>query len=137
MKESSPKRGEAKSSMYALLRICFNMINANYSSPLQMPILSTKDLCQSELWLRRAHHVLAWIFHFYVHTHPPARANERSDIVIPPSLTLPLLRVSTQLELPPVVSYADSVLYNWDFARPPSSPEEIPIPSNLRCQTLF
>ena len=102
-----------------------------------MPLLSTKDLCQSELWLRRAHHVLAWIFHFYVHTHPPAQGNETSDITIPASLTLPLLRVSTQLDLPPVVSYADSVLYNWDFACPPSSPDEIPTTSNIRCQTLF
>ena len=102
-----------------------------------MPILSTKGLCQSELWLRRAHHVLAWIFHFYVHTHPPVRNDERSDIVIPASLALPLLRVSTQLDLPPVVSYADSVLYNWDFECPPSTSDQIPTPSNLRCQTLF
>src|ERR1700756_3562363 len=102
-----------------------------------MPILSSKELCQSELWLRRAHHILAWILHFYIHTHPPARSNEASDIIIPAPLTLPLLRVSTQLQLPPVVSYADSVLYNWDFACPPLSPNEIPITSNLRCQTLF
>ena len=102
-----------------------------------MPILPSGELCRSELWLRRAHHVLAWILHFYVHTHPPARPNENSNIIIPAPLTLPLLRVSTLLELPPVVSYADSVLYNWDFARSPSSTQEIPTPSNLRCQTLF
>jgi indoleamine 2,3-dioxygenase len=102
-----------------------------------MPIISTKELCQSELWLRRAHHVLAWIFHFYIHTHPPTQGDEKSEITIPSSLTLPLLRVSTQLELPPVVCYADSVLYNWDFEFPPSSSDEIPTLSNLRCQTLF
>src|SRR6266478_7216728 len=102
-----------------------------------MPLLSTKELCQSELWLRRAHHVLAWIFHFYVHTHPPVQGNETSDITIPASLTLPLLRASTQLDLPPVVSYADSVLYNWDFVCPPSSSGGIPTTLNIRCQTLF
>src|SRR6266478_5367947 len=101
-----------------------------------MPILSTIELYQSELWLHRAHHVLAWIFHFYVQTHPLVR-NDEWDIIIPASLTLPLLRVSNRLDLPPVVTYADSVLYNWDFDCPPSSSDEIPIPSNLRCRTLF
>ncbi len=58
--------------------------------------------------LRRAHHVLSFILHFYVHTLPPETA-----IYIPPSLAVPLAHVSNVLDLPPVITYSDLVLYNW------------------------
>ncbi|KAF8830002.1 hypothetical protein HHX47_DHR2000028 [Lentinula edodes] len=65
----------------------------------------------SEPHLRRAHHVLAWILHFYIHTHESGSG----EIRIPPPITLPLLRVSREMHLPPLLTYSDDVLYNWGF----------------------
>src|SRR6266403_1619319 len=48
---------------------------------IQLPTLPTVELCQSELLLRRSHHVLAWAMHFYVHSLPPG-----ADIRIPAPL---------------------------------------------------
>ncbi|KAG8801768.1 hypothetical protein FRC17_006560 [Serendipita sp. 399] len=90
-----------------------------------MPILEIGRLRSSERNLRRAHLVLAWVLHFYVHTHPP----DTTPIVIPKSLTLPLLAVSRELDLPPVLTYSDTVLYNWRY-----SPSD---PSKLESITLF
>ena len=96
---------------------------------MKLPILPITQLKKSEVLLRRAHHVLGWILHFYIHSLPP-----RTPIRIPPPLTLPLLQVSAQLQLPPVLTYSDDVLYNWYI---PNS-DEIPThTSPLRCQTLF
>ncbi|KAG6832748.1 hypothetical protein H0H87_000597 [Tephrocybe sp. NHM501043] len=94
--------------------------------------LSIKDLKTSELLLRRAHHVLGWIMHFYVHSLPPD-----APVVIPPPVTLPLLQVSAQLQLPPVLTYSDDVLYNWELKSPQKPYETAPALDNLRCQTLF
>ncbi|KAG8869001.1 hypothetical protein FRC20_002356 [Serendipita sp. 405] len=90
-----------------------------------MPILEVGRLRNSERNLRRAHLVLAWILHFYVHTHPV----DATSIVIPKSLTVPLLAVSKELDLPPVLTYSDTVLYNWRY-----SPED---PSKLESLVLF
>lgn len=101
----------------------------------ELPILSTKELKTSELLLRRAHHVLSWLMHFYVHTTPLSSPT----ICIPPPITLPLLQVSAQLQLPPVLTYSDDVLYNWAHKLPPS-PSPVPRPpalDNIRCLTLF
>ncbi|KAH9176431.1 Indoleamine 2,3-dioxygenase [Lactarius sanguifluus] len=96
----------------------------------QSHVLQTVDLCPSELLLRRAHQVLAWIMHFYIHSLPPD-----SEIRIPAPITVPLLEVCAQLQLPPVITYSDDVLYNWAL----KVPEEEPIPAldNLRSLTLF
>jgi indoleamine 2,3-dioxygenase len=87
-------------------------------------------LRQSELLLRRGHHVLAWNMHFYIHSLPPD-----ADIRIPPPITVPLLEVCAQLQLPPVITYSDDVLYNWELKVP--SAEPTPALDNLRCLTLF
>ena len=106
----------------------------------QMPIIPTSKLNQSELMLRRAHHVLSWTMHFYIHSLPPSPS---SEIIIPAPITVPLLQVSAQLQLPPVVTYSDDVLYNWAFKSPPlsdpadSTPLLAPALDNLRCLTLF
>jgi indoleamine 2,3-dioxygenase len=84
----------------------------------------------SEVVLRRAHLVLAWIMHFYVHSLPPTES-----IRIPPPLTLPLLQVSAELQLPPVLTYSDDVLYNWHLGE--SDSEDLPTESTIRCQTSF
>ncbi|KAI0324741.1 Indoleamine 2,3-dioxygenase [Cubamyces sp. BRFM 1775] len=102
----------------------------------ELPILPITDLKSSEVRLRRAHHVLAWIMHFYVHTTPTSVHN----IHIPPPVTVPLLQVCAQLQLPPVLTYSDDVLYNWAFKTLPASnvlfapKQEL---HNLRCLTLF
>ncbi|KAJ3724234.1 tryptophan 2,3-dioxygenase [Lentinula guzmanii] len=75
----------------------------------KLPILSITPLLKSEVLLRRGHHVLAWILHFYIHTYPL----HTPSIPIPPPLTLPLLQISHELQLPPVLTYSDDVLYNW------------------------
>ncbi|KAF8625234.1 hypothetical protein AX17_006900 [Amanita inopinata Kibby_2008] len=95
-----------------------------------MPVLLIGELRKSEIMLRRAHLVLAWILHFYVHTLPLD-----VPITIPAPLTIPLLRVSAQLQLPPVLTYSDDVLYNWYLKTPSTSP--LPAIDNIGCQTLF
>ncbi|KIK68194.1 hypothetical protein GYMLUDRAFT_35575 [Collybiopsis luxurians FD-317 M1] len=103
----------------------------------KLPIVPITPLLKSEILLRRAHHVLAWIMHFYIHTLPVSS----SDIHIPPPLTLPLLQVCRELQLPPVLTYSDDVLYNWGFIDPEvaaSSSETGTIdPNNLRVLTTF
>ncbi|KAH9061374.1 Indoleamine 2,3-dioxygenase [Lactarius vividus] len=96
----------------------------------QSHVLPTVDLCPSELFLRRAHQVLAWIMHFYIHSLPPD-----SEIRVPAPITVPLLEVCAQLQLPPVITYSDDVLYNWALKVP--SEEPIPTLDNLRSLTLF
>lgn len=68
--------------------------------------------------------------HFYVHSLPLD-----ADIRIPPPITLPLLEVCVQLQLPPVITYSDDVLYNWALKVPSAGPT--PALDNLRCLTLF
>ncbi|KAI9511926.1 Indoleamine 2,3-dioxygenase [Russula earlei] len=97
---------------------------------IQLPLLPTADLFQSELLLRRAHHVLACNMHFYIHSLPPT-----AEIRIPPPIAVPLLDVCVQLQLPPVITYSDVVLYNWALKVP--SAEPTPALDNLRCLTLF
>lgn len=100
-----------------------------------MPTLSTESLTRSEVVLRRAHHVLTFVLHFYVHSLPAAPPS--SEIHIPPSLSIPLLQVCADLALPPVLTYSDNVLYNWDLS-PPQSPFSSSInPAHLHSQTTF
>jgi indoleamine 2,3-dioxygenase len=80
--------------------------------------------------LRRAHAVLARILHFYVHSLPPD-----APILIPPPLTTPLLQVSAQLQLPPILTYSDCVLYNWALRN--SSIDAAPALDNLSALLLF
>ncbi|KAH7926082.1 Indoleamine 2,3-dioxygenase [Leucogyrophana mollusca] len=96
----------------------------------EMPILSTTNLTNSELLLRRAHHVLVFTMHFYIHTLPLDSA-----IRIPTPITVPLLEVSSQLQIPPICTYSDNILYNWDLKSPSS--EISPALENLRSQDLF
>jgi len=74
----------------------------------KMPVLPVEPLMSSEHFLRRAHHVLAYLLHFYVNSLPPS-----APVIIPHSISLPILSVSCKLDLPPVLTYSDNVLYNW------------------------
>lgn len=73
-----------------------------------MGVLPTVPLQVSIAKLRRAHLVLAFLAHFYVHTSPDVAG----PIPIPESVSIPLLAICPLLGLPPVVTYADTVLYN-------------------------
>ena len=68
--------------------------------------------------------------HFYIHSLPPD-----AEIRIPAPITVPLLQICVQLQLPPVITYSDDVLYNWALKVP--STEPTPALDNLRCLTLF
>jgi indoleamine 2,3-dioxygenase len=63
--------------------------------------------------LQRAHVVLAYLTHFYVHSIP--HSDGSSPIVVPQTLAIPLVAVSQTLGIAPVLTYADTVLWN---ARP-------------------
>src|ERR1700761_1603121 len=89
-----------------------------------MPLVDIAGITVKEPILRRAHLVLAFILHFYIHSSPQDANNA---ITIPRSLAVPLLRVSSFLQLPPVLTYSDTVLYNWHLLDPEKSISEINI----------
>jgi indoleamine 2,3-dioxygenase len=60
--------------------------------------------------LRRSHLVLAFLLHFYAHTTGKSGV---SALPIPSSISIPLVTVSHHLGVPPVVTYSDTVLYNF------------------------
>ncbi|CAE6422792.1 unnamed protein product [Rhizoctonia solani] len=95
------------------------------------PVLSTASLRDDVRLLRRAHHVLAFLVHFYVHSTPPAQP--AAPMLVPKSLAIPLVEVSRVLEIAPVLTFADTVLWNYaliDSSKPLST-------DNIRSQTLF
>ncbi|KAF7538207.1 hypothetical protein G7Z17_g12690 [Cylindrodendrum hubeiense] len=66
----------------------------------QLPVLST-DRLQSEPEWRRAYVILAFVTHAYI---------------LPPQISVPFLKVSKHLELPPVLTYAAANLWNFSCA---------------------
>jgi len=96
------------------------------------PVLPIHTLHGDVACLRRAHHVLAFLVHFYMHSIPPQSApSER--LTVPASLAVPLVSVSDVLGIAPILTFADTVLWNWGLVDPrkPLAPE------NLKSQTLF
>ncbi|KAF9265338.1 Indoleamine 2,3-dioxygenase [Marasmius fiardii PR-910] len=96
------------------------------------PVLSLDALKQSPVLLRRAHLVLTFLLHFYVQTIPPT-----APVLIPRAISIPLLKISNHLGISPVVTFSDTVLYNWNLKTPLSPSDFPPSPDNLRSQTLF
>jgi indoleamine 2,3-dioxygenase len=72
--------------------------------------------------LRRAHLVLSFLSHFYVHCSllDTSSSSGGEEIVpeIPTSLASPWMEVSDRLDIPPILTYADTVLWNWGFKDP-------------------
>lgn len=60
--------------------------------------------------------VLAFLVHFYVHSTPTV--DNVTTILIPRSIAVPLAAVSDALDMPPVMTFADTVLWNWELIRP-------------------
>ncbi|KAF8136540.1 Indoleamine 2,3-dioxygenase [Boletus edulis] len=83
-----------------------------------LPTLTTETLHQEPQLLRRAHKVLAFLVHFYVHSIPPDTRNGSQSIVVPLSLSAPIIAVSRVLRIAPVLTFADTVLWNWDLVDP-------------------
>lgn len=63
--------------------------------------------------MRRAHLVLTFLLHFYAHTSLSISTPLTTPLPIPASISVPLLGITTSLGLPPVVTYSDTVLYNF------------------------
>lgn len=79
-----------------------------------MPVLDIAGLDDLPL-LRRAHLVLAFLLHFYVHTTP---TEGEKPTEVPASISVPLLKISPLVGLPPILTYADTVLWNVQAADP-------------------
>ncbi|KAF5380984.1 hypothetical protein D9615_004117 [Tricholomella constricta] len=95
------------------------------------PVLDTEQLQNDLRLLQRAHFVLAWLVNFYVHSQPPT--GNGADIIVPKSLTLPLVAVSRCLGIAPVLTFADTVLWNCE----PIDPSQPLSASNIRFINLF
>lgn len=132
LSEDEQKRSEEWRSR--VRHVCsFHLIHEtsfNICPIIQLPILPITELLKSEILLERAHHVLSFTLHFYVHTLPP-----EAPVKIPPPLTLPLLQVSAELDIPPTRVYADDILNNW--IPPEHGPSPTPTVENLRSRSLF
>ncbi|GAA6062689.1 hypothetical protein JCM10212_004747 [Sporobolomyces blumeae] len=76
-----------------------------------LPLADTSLLTTLPL-LRRAHTLLAHLTHFYMHSSFP------SQTTVPRSLAVPLVHVSDLLGLPPILTYADTVLWVWHLIDP-------------------
>ncbi|KND91040.1 Indoleamine 2,3-dioxygenase [Tolypocladium ophioglossoides CBS 100239] len=72
----------------------------------RLPVLSTDRLRSQAEW-RRAYSMLAYMTHAYVW------GGDKPDEILPPQITLPFLRASEHLELPPVLTYAAANLWNF------------------------
>ncbi|KAI1939602.1 tryptophan 2,3- dioxygenase [Ophidiomyces ophidiicola] len=90
-----------------------------------MPMLSTAHLHTPPQW-RRAYVLLVLMLHAYIWS------GDKPQERIPPPLTVPLLKVSEHLELPPVATYAAVCLWNYR----PIFPDE-PTHSLENLSTLF
>lgn len=95
----------------------------NKLTPPQLPVLDTDHLIDEERLLQRAHMVLAFLVHFYVHSQPPSDTS--AVIHVPESLAIPIVNVSRALGIAPVLTFADTVLWNAIPADP-----QLPISAN-------
>ncbi|TDL15991.1 Indoleamine 2,3-dioxygenase [Rickenella mellea] len=99
----------------------------------KLPEISIDTLRGSEVLLRRARVVLTFLVHLYVHSQVPKFDDDNpSPHLIPRSVSLPLLNLCNILSLPPVLTYSDTVLYNWIVV-----PNESSTKLGLDFQTTF
>lgn len=98
----------------------------------QLRVLDTTFLETDVRLQQRAHLVLAWLVHFYARSIPRA-SDDKTPILIPQSLSIPLVRISNLLGIAPVLCFSDTVLWNWEKVDPslPFSPD------NMRSRHLF
>ncbi|KAG9014069.1 hypothetical protein FRB94_000267 [Tulasnella sp. JGI-2019a] len=104
---------------------------AQWRSQVQaLPVWDLSKLKGDKAVLQRAHAVLAWLVHFYVHSTPPP---PNKVITVPATLAQPLVQVSRWLQIAPVLTYADTVLWNFELSdiNKPFSP------NNMTFTSLF
>lgn len=91
----------------------------------QGPVISVNSIVDNVPNLQRAHHVLTFLVHFYMHSIQPSASSD--PLVVPASLAVPLVTVSDKLGIAPILTFADTVLWNWSLKDPskPLSPENI------------
>ena len=95
-------------------------------------MLSINEVESSLRFLQRAHYVLSWLLHLYVHSVPMFPAPPEV-IVVPKSITVPLVEVSQLLGIAPVLTFADTVLWNYELINP-AEPLSV---KNIRFRHLF
>lgn len=88
----------------------------------KLPVLSVEGLSSSPPQLRRAHLVLAFLTHLYVHSDKlpdqHLHSHQSNPAFVPAALAEPLCAVSQLLDIAPVLTYSDTVLYNWALIDP-------------------
>ena len=97
----------------------------------KVPVLSIEGLKGHERELRRAHIVLAFTVQFYAQTVPLSE-----PITVPQSLTVPLLRVSKELQHAPFITYSDHALHNW-YLKEPHEASAPPTSDGVQIPTMF
>ncbi|CAK5263894.1 unnamed protein product [Mycena citricolor] len=105
------------------------MICAQHLS--KLPVIDTNVLRGNLRCLQRAHVVLAFLTHYFIHSAPPASSD--LPCLVPRALAVPLVAVSRDLGIAPVLTYADTVLWNYeliDAAQPASA-------TNIEYHNLF
>ncbi|KAF7322372.1 hypothetical protein HMN09_00015100 [Mycena chlorophos] len=95
------------------------------------PVIDTEPLQCNLRLAQRAHLVLAWLVHYYVHSAPEPAPGQ--PFVVPKSLAVPLVAISQHLGIAPILTFADTVLWNWEFIDA-SKPFSI---DNMRFVNLF
>jgi indoleamine 2,3-dioxygenase len=88
-----------------------------------MPLLDTGDLADEPRLWQRAHMVLAFLINFYIHSQPPN--GSPTPVHVPECLAVPIVNVSRVLGIAPVLTFADTVLWN---AKPADS--QLPMSAN-------
>lgn len=120
----------------------------------QMLILHPSPQLTSDIrFARRAHLVLAFLAHFYMHSQPEVQADipntliaqsqdEQDQIdeakglyhgIVPASLAIPWVALSHLIDIPPVLTYATTVMWNWAL----KDTEKGFTDDNLRMTTTF
>ncbi|KIK58190.1 hypothetical protein GYMLUDRAFT_171358 [Collybiopsis luxurians FD-317 M1] len=84
------------------------------------PALDVQRLKDQPRLLQRAHLVLAWLVQYYVHSLPVAQPPTPKRV--PESLAVPLVEVSRILGIAPVITFADTITWNWDLINPEKPP---------------
>jgi len=103
------------------------------ANSLKMLIISHESGLQECTVAQRMHHVLTFLVQFYVQS-LDEYVRQHSDVIrIPASIAVPLIAVSRHLSIAPILTYADTVLWNWEVIDPAKALST----TNVRMLDLF
>ncbi|TFK42452.1 Indoleamine 2,3-dioxygenase [Crucibulum laeve] len=88
------------------------------TSVMSWPVIDTEELHSDLRLSQRAHLVLAWLVNFYVHSIPMNDSTAGDPVRVPKSIAVPLVQISRHLGFAPVLTFADTVLWNWELINP-------------------